>query len=184
MDKEVPTTVARNRPGSTQETNAPGALPEPPRPKQVWRHPASGEEVILQWDPLYGSVQHAAFARVGFEYVRDAKPEEVTTLEQASIDAENSKLKDNASREDVKNVVARVQAVEAENARLKAQLNRTSAPDATEISGEHAKEEAIRNTEARGAGNTGDVEASGGVNATTAPTTDAKAGTSNKKEGK
>lgn len=161
---QVSPNVARNRPGATQETNAPGAPPEKARPNEVWRHPGSGQTAILQWDPLYGSAQHAAFQRVGFEYLRDAKPEEVTSLEAASISAENSKLRNNASVEDVKNVLARVQALEAENERLKAA--QTATPTETELAGEKAKQAATQKTEERGTDNSGDVASSGGVNAT------------------
>lgn len=181
----TPRTVPRQ--AKVRETTGADKRVDQARPPEVWVHPESGNTAVLQWDPITGSAQHAAFERVGFVFDHVAEPKEVTTLETASIDHENAKLRNNASVEDVKNVMARVSAVEAENDRLKAQLNGANPRTETEVSQEHAKDEAVAKTDERGTDNSGDVADNGGVNADVTPTRDAKTATSstnNKKEGK
>lgn len=158
----VPRSVPRQ--SMVRETVGPTAEVDASRPPEVWVHPPSGNTAILQWDPIMGSAQHNAFERVGFVFDHVAKPEEVKTLETASIDKENQTLRGNASIEDVKNVMARVQAVEAENAKLKEQLG-GKPQTATEVSQEHAKDEAVAKTEERGTDNSGSQTDLGGVNA-------------------
>jgi hypothetical protein len=46
----------------------------------VYRHPESGQEAIVQYDPLFGNTQANAFERLGFEYVREATPEDIKTV--------------------------------------------------------------------------------------------------------
>lgn len=64
-----------NKPGQTKEQSDKGELDA-----GLYRHPATGEELITIADPLFGNPQADAAIRVGFEYVRPAKPEEIKSI--------------------------------------------------------------------------------------------------------
>lgn len=85
----------------------------------VYRHPETGREVIVQDDPLYGNAQAQGFVRVGFKFVREAKPEEITTLPELAADSRK------AGESDVKGLSARLDKLEEvadENKSLKAEI--------------------------------------------------------------
>lgn len=114
MAYKVPT--ANDKPGETAEVSD---LPQ--APAGVYQH-ANGQTAIIQTDPLLGDGQAQAFMRAGFEFVREADPSEISTLETASIDHANKVTANKADADDVKGLLARVNAIEAENSRLKAQI--------------------------------------------------------------
>ena len=64
-----------NKPGQTKEQSDKGELDA-----GLYRHPATGEELITIADPLFGNPQADAAIRVGFEFVRPAKPEEIKSI--------------------------------------------------------------------------------------------------------
>lgn len=67
----------------------------------VYRHPESGQEAIVQSDPLWGNTQAQAFARLGFKFVREAKEGEIKTLPELAMDtrkAEEDSLKGLSAR--------------------------------------------------------------------------------------
>ena len=69
----------------------------------VYRHPESGQEAIVQSDPLWGNTQAQAFARLGFKFVREATADEVKTLPEIAADtrrAEEGNLKGLSARLD------------------------------------------------------------------------------------
>lgn len=113
----------------------------------VYRHPQSGQEAIAVWDPLTGNTQAEALMRTGFEYVRDVKDGDIKTLVEASIQNEQDKSLVKSNKDEVKGILARVNAMEAENAKLREELNSQGNP--TTDSQDHAKEEAVRKTEER-----------------------------------
>lgn len=105
----------------------------------LYRHPESGQEAIVQTDPLFGNAQANAFIRLGFRWVRDAKPEEIHSLPELLQEQENK------SASNLQNLTA---AVVEQNKYLAGQLeqqrkDREQVPqDATDISGERARQSA------------------------------------------
>lgn len=86
----------------------------------VYRHPVSGEEIITLYDPLYGNAQSEAAIRVGFVRVRDTKEGDIQVLGAASVAFENRPQAGQTATDDaIKGLLARVNAVEAENAQLR-----------------------------------------------------------------
>lgn len=81
-------------------------------------------QLITQHDALLGDGQSRAAERSGFVYVRDVEPGEVKTLGMASAQQGKS--------EDLKGVLARLNALEAENATLKNQVTSGTAVPGTE----------------------------------------------------
>lgn len=96
----------------------------------VYRHKESGEEAILTVDPLLGDAMVRAFERAGFEYLREVQPGEVVyAVPSHSGPSEGA----NATLGDVKGLQARLDAIEAENKRLREALEAApAAPTTTE----------------------------------------------------
>lgn len=104
--------LKKSKPGETQEdTNSTTGL------AGLYRHP-NGEELITLYDPLYGDAQSEAAIRVGFEFVREAKPEEIKTIVTGTqSDVANqtaATVNGGVSLDDLKGIQARISAVEAE----------------------------------------------------------------------
>lgn len=143
--------LKRSKPGETQEetqslTGQAG----------LYRHPGSGEELITLYDPLTGDAQSEAAIRVGFERVRDAKPEEVKVLATASLQNETDKAAYSDNTDAIKGIQARLNANEAETAQLREENERLkSGLPQTDLSQAAAVEEADAQTAARGTDNTG-----------------------------
>lgn len=56
----------------------------------VYRHPESGQEAIVQSDPLWGNTMAQGFARLGFKFVREAKAGEIKTLPEIAAEARSA----------------------------------------------------------------------------------------------
>ncbi len=149
--------LKRSRPGQTQEKSN-GVTGN----AGLYRHPGSGETAIVQWDPLLGNTQAEAFLKVGFEFVREAKPEEVKNLLTASLQADADKSLIKSNEDDVKGILARLGAAEAELAKKREADNHVA--DEAELSQEHAKDAALEQTKAR------ETQEPAGVNALDVPT--------------
>jgi hypothetical protein len=117
-------------PGQTaEETNSATSV------AGLYRHPLSGQEVITLSDPLYGDAQSEAALRVGYVRIRDVQPEEIV---QINLVGEVNAARGGVNGSDeLKGILARLNAVEAENAQLK----QGTAPDqASQVpGGEQAK---------------------------------------------
>ena len=72
----------------------------------VYRHPESGQEAIVQSDPLWGNTQAQAFARLGFKFVREAKQSEIHSLPEMAMEARSADADTN------KGMLARLNALE------------------------------------------------------------------------
>lgn len=77
----------------------------------LYRHPESGQEAIVQSDPLWGNTQAQAFARLGFKFVREANEGEIKTLPEIAMDSRR------ADESNVKGLSARLDALEDANAK-------------------------------------------------------------------
>ena len=77
----------------------------------LYRHPESGQEAIVQSDPLWGNTQAQAFARLGFKFVREATADEVKTLPELAMDSRK------ADEGNLKGLSARLDALEDANAK-------------------------------------------------------------------
>lgn len=94
-----------------------------PRKEGVYRHKITGAEVITQHDPVFGDGQSRAAERAGFVFVREADPSEKKTLGAPSADFENRSARPmEAQAAYNKGLEARLNALEADNARLRNQL--------------------------------------------------------------
>jgi hypothetical protein len=123
----------------------PGVLPG-----GLYRHPVTGIELITQTDPLFGDPQSRAAERVGFEYVGPAPEGSIKTIVTASESHEEQPARAvEAQTAYNKGVEARLNALEAENSRLKAEAASGSAVPGTEpVKGaEAAKQAAADRTE-------------------------------------
>lgn len=106
----------------------------------LYRHP-NGQEAIVQYDPLFGNAQANAFERLGYVFVREARPEEVKTIPEL-VTAEMQK--DGGAG----NLAALTASIVEQNKLLAGELNkqreeRNAVPqDATDISGELARQSA------------------------------------------
>lgn len=109
--------------GSSVESNGFGSQEKQQNPSGLYRHEKSGAEVITKWHPLFGAAQADAFVRLGFEFIREATPEELTEkLDFTPAQKEAAP----SSGEELKGIYARLnelesknEALEAENAELK-----------------------------------------------------------------
>jgi regulator of replication initiation timing len=93
-------------------------------PAGLWRHPQSGQEAIVQEDPLFGNAQAQAFLQTGFEYIRPAEPGEVKTLPELAADTRNEQ------ESNVKGLAARLDLLEDANAKNAKALEDASSENA------------------------------------------------------
>lgn len=89
-------------------------------PAGLWRHPQSGQEAIVQEDPLFGNAQAQAFLQTEFEYIRPAEPGEVKTLPE--LQAETRSDAESAA----KGLSARLDLLENSNAKTQEALDAAS----------------------------------------------------------
>jgi hypothetical protein len=138
-----------------------------PQPAGVYRHPANPDATVIALDdPITGDAQARGFVRAGFEWVRDARPDEVKIVGLPSNDhASQPERQLDATSEELKGLRARLAALEAQEDKRKEQ--EAQSQTATELSQERAQEAAQEQTDARGTDNTGSVN---GVNAQDEPT--------------
>lgn len=99
----------KSRPGMTTEKSDDGL-----RPAGVYKHPVSGETLIVQNDPLFGDGQARAAERVGFVFEREAKPGEIKTIVDAPAVVQETPKAVDTSLDDLKGLRARINALEAE----------------------------------------------------------------------
>lgn len=69
--------LAASKAGNTAESNGFGAQERPVRPGGLYRHKENGDEIIVKTHPKFGDSQASAAERVGYEFVREAKKEEL-----------------------------------------------------------------------------------------------------------
>lgn len=124
--------------GETAETNGFGSKERPWRPAGLYElHDVDGNlvaSVFLKVHPKFGDSQAAAFERVGYKFVREATREELEgqRITPPPADAVNG------DSEALKGIMARLNAVEEENRKLKAanaeksEAPASPAPEATE----------------------------------------------------
>jgi hypothetical protein len=117
--------LAASRAGETAESNGFGSQERPLRPAGLYELKNDDGEVvdrlIVKVHPKFGDGQAAAVERVGYKFVRAAKPEEVKEIEvDAKHLATENPLGGITADETLKGVLARVSALEKENADLKA----------------------------------------------------------------
>jgi hypothetical protein len=99
----------------------------------VYRHPESGQEAIVQSDPLWGNTQAQAFARLGFKFVREAKQSEIQTLPEMAAEARSADADTN------KGILARLNALEGV-----AEDNKSLSQEVAELKEKLAAEEKAR----------------------------------------
>jgi hypothetical protein len=121
----------------------------------LYRHPDTEKEVIVQYHPLFGNSQANAFEQVGYEFVREAEPSEVTSVELTALDvAANS----GDAMKGLNARVAMLEGVAEQNKVLEQQLadikNERAGlpPTQAELSGEHAISNAVDSINERGQG--------------------------------
>lgn len=133
MENGLTAKLKASAPGQTaEETNSATGT------AGLYRHPISGAEVITLSDPLYGDAQSEAAIRVGFVRVRDVQPEEIVQINLVQEVTNNRSTGLANSSDDIKGLLARVNAQDAEIARLKG--NDPTANQVTEVpGGEQAK---------------------------------------------
>ena len=139
--------------GETAETNGFGSQERPLRPSGVYELKNDDGEVvdrlIVKTHPKFGDSQAAAVERVGYRFVREAKPEEVKTIE---VDAKQLATEDNRGEtsDDLKGIKARLTLLEKENADLKAAASAEETKGAADGGTKaDAKEAASKEAEAR-----------------------------------
>lgn len=137
------------------------------RPAGLYRHPLSGAELVTLSDPLYGDAQSRAAERTGFEYVGPAPEGYVKTLGAPSTDhAEQPARAVEAQDAYNKGLEARLNALEADNARLRSQQESGNPVPGTEaVKGSEETKQAAADKTAEQTGTpvdpkTGDVEQS------------------------
>lgn len=132
--------LANAKPGATQE-NSSGEKAV----AGLWRHPESGEEAGTLYDPLFGDVQSEAFKRLGFVRVGDLPEDYVKTV------ADVATAPAAGSDEELRGLRARLRVLEDANhtAQTKSDLDNAgrydpaNPRDATDVSGEQAKANAV-----------------------------------------
>ena len=150
--------LAASKAGETLETNGFGSQERPLRPSGVYELKNEDgkvvDTIIVKTHPKFGDSQAAAVERVGYRYVREARKDEVKTIE---VDVKQLSTEDkagNVTQDDLKGLQARLNALEKENADLKAghraEDEKGSADgDVKADAKEEAREEAERQVAAR-----------------------------------
>ena len=116
--------LAASKAGETLETNGFGSQERPLRPSGVYELKNEDgkvvDSIIVKTHPKFGDSQAAAVERVGYRYVREAHKDEVKAIE---VDVKQLSTEDkagNVTQDDLKGLQARLNALEKENADLKA----------------------------------------------------------------
>lgn len=122
----MPKTTAEllaSKAGETAESNGFGSQERPLRPAGLYRlKNDAGEtvdELIVKVHPKFGDSQAAAVERVGYKFVRAAKPDEVKQIEVDALQLATEDKRGETS-DDLKGIKARLTLLEKENADLKA----------------------------------------------------------------
>lgn len=138
-------TLAQSSPGQTREKTG-GAR----HSAGLYRHPQTGKEAITLEDPLYGNAQSEAFVRVGFERIRDAKPEEIKNLSGLAIEARKGSARTEMSEED-RTRIDRIEnrQLQDENEKLKKQLEEAADTKTDEKAKEDKTSEQSSETKAK-----------------------------------
>lgn len=152
--------LAASKAGETAESNGFGGQERPLRPAGLYRLKDDDgnvvDEQIVKSHPKFGDSQAAAFERVGYKFVRAAKPGEVKEIEvDAAYLATENKQGGQDTSESMKGIQARLSALEKENADLKAgkaaeDTSGAADSDVKAQSKEAAKDEAQTQLENRG----------------------------------
>ncbi len=153
--------LAGSKAGETAESNGFGSQERVLRPGGVYELKDKDGKVvdtlILKTHPKFGDGQAAAATRVGYEYVRPARKDEVKEIEVDTLQlaTENNRGETN---ETMKGVLARLTAMEKENEELKASAKSqdesgSNDGDVQADAKEKAKDEAAKQLENRGQGN-------------------------------
>lgn len=110
----------------------------------LYRHPGNGAEVITVHDPLLGDGQSRAAERAGFVFVRDVDPSEIKELGAPSENYAAQPARAVEAQDAYnKGVQARLDALEAENARLRSERESGNPVPGTEpVKGAEATKEA------------------------------------------
>lgn len=159
--------LAASKAGETLETNGFGSQERPLRPSGVYELKNEDgkvvDSIIVKTHPKFGDSQAAAVERVGYRFVREAHKDEVKTIE---VDVKQLSTEDkagNVTQDDLKGLQARLNALEKENADLKA--GQRAEGEAGSVDGEvkaaakeEAKEEAERQVESRQDGDQGPLD--------------------------
>ena len=154
--------LAASKAGETAETNGFGSQERPLRPAGLYQLKNKAGEVvstiIVKNHPKFGDGQAAAAQRVGYEFVREARKDEIKEIE---VDAKHLATEDKAgavTQDDLKGALARINALEKENADLKAgktaeETKGAADNDVKADAKQKAKDEAEKQLENRGQGN-------------------------------
>lgn len=155
--------LAASKAGETAETNGFGSQERPLRPAGVYQLKNKAGEVvstiIVKNHPKFGDGQAAAAQRVGYEFVREARKDEVKEIEvDAKYLSTENKAGGQDSDETMKGIQARLTALEKENADLKAgkaaeETKGAADNDVKADAKQKAKDEAESQLENRGQGN-------------------------------
>lgn len=158
----MPKTLAElqnSKGGETAESNGMGAAERPLRPAGVYQLKNDAGEVvdtvIVKVHPKFGDSQAAAAERVGYRFLREARKDEIKEIEvDAKYLATENQLGGITADENMKGVMARLSALEKENADLRAAQGAETTKGASDNvvaadSKEHAKDSAIEQTEQR-----------------------------------
>jgi hypothetical protein len=132
----------------------------------------SGAEVITLSDPLYGDAQSEAALRVGYVRIRDVEPGEIIQINLVGeVDAAKRGV---GASDDYKGLLARMNALEAENAQLKQgatpdQSTQVPGGEQAKVDGANAVNAQASTTDVAPVQNVAPLDGVAGNTATTAP---------------
>lgn len=120
--------LAASKGGSTAETNGMGSAERGFRPDGVYQlKDEDGKvvsQIIVKNHPLFGDAQAAAVERVGFKFLREATADDIKTFKVGPSKQETDKA------DDIKGILARLDAAEKRNEELEAKLAEAGTGDA------------------------------------------------------
>lgn len=112
--------LAASKGGSTAETNGMGAAERGFRPDGVYQLKDEDgnvvSQIIVKNHPLFGDAQAAAAERVGYRFLRPAEEGDIVTIKVGPSKQETDKS------DDIKGILARLDASEKRNEELEAKL--------------------------------------------------------------
>lgn len=109
----------------------------------VYRHPATGQEIIALDDPITGDAQARGYVRAGFEWVRDVEEGEVKIVGMP-VEGVAKQAEKTASSDDLKGILARLAALESENTLLREQNKQSKTEQSKESEEVKAKSAASK----------------------------------------